>query len=205
VRTRVKICGITRAEDAQAAVRHGADAIGLVFYPDSPRAVDLDTARVLAQSLPAFVTVTALFVDPAPEQVRAVLEAVPVDLLQFHGNEPPELCGAFGRRYIKALAMGEGVDPAAAARRYAPAAGLLLDAFSEAARGGTGTRFDWARVPADLGLPLILAGGLTPDNVAAAVRTVRPYAVDVSSGVERAKGLKDEDKIKAFMRGVASV
>jgi len=205
VRTRVKICGITRAEDALAAVRYGADAIGLVFYAKSPRAVDMDAARGLAGALPAFVTVTALFVDPEPDHVRAVLGALPVDLLQFHGNEPPEFCGAFGRRYIKALAMGEGVDPAAAAKRYAPAVGLLLDAFSDTAPGGTGTRFDWERIPADLGLPLILAGGLTPDNVAAAVRAVRPYAVDVSSGVERAKGLKDEGKIEAFMRGVASV
>ncbi len=205
VRTRVKICGITRAEDAEAAVRHGADAIGLVFHPKSPRAVDAEAGRALAQAVPAFVTVTALFVDPEPERVRAVLDTVPVELLQFHGNESPEFCASFGRRYIKALPMGDDAEPAAAARRYGSAAGLLLDAFSATAPGGTGTRFDWSRIPADLGLPLILAGGLAPENVADALRAVRPYAVDVSSGVERAKGIKDEDKIAAFMRGVASV
>lgn len=205
VRTRVKICGITRPEDGLAAARSGADGIGLVFYPQSPRAVGLERARAVVRELPPFVTVVGLFVDAEPEQVRAVLEAVPVDLLQFHGSEGPEYCGAFGRRYIKAVAMRAGVDVTAASRRYPDAAGLLLDTYSVQVPGGSGAAFDWAQVPKGLEQPLILAGGLSPGNVAQAVRAVRPYAVDVSSGVESGKGIKDGEKIEAFMRGVFSV
>lgn len=205
VRTRVKICGITRPEDGLAAARSGADGIGLVFYPQSPRAVDVERARAVVRELPPFVTVVGLFVDAEPEQVRAVLTAVPLDLLQFHGSEAPEYCGAFGRRYIKAVAMRADVDVTAASRRYRDAAGLLLDTYSIRVPGGSGAVFDWAQVPAALEQPVILAGGLSPDNVAQAIRAVRPYAVDVSSGVESGKGLKDGEKIDAFMRGVVSV
>jgi phosphoribosylanthranilate isomerase len=205
VRTRVKICGITRPEDGLAAAHSGADSIGLVFYPQSPRVVDMERARAVVRELPPFVTVVGLFVDAEPEHVRTVLEAVPVELLQFHGSEPPEYCRAFGRRYIKAVSMRAGVDVTAASRRYRDAAGLLLDAYSTQVPGGSGAVFDWAQVPTELEQPLILAGGLSPENVVQAIRAVRPYAVDVSSGVESAKGVKDEEKIEAFIRGVFSV
>jgi phosphoribosylanthranilate isomerase len=201
-RTRVKICGITRPEDAAHAALCGADAVGLVFYPASPRAVDVAQARAVVEALPPFVTVVALFVDPAPATVREVLAALPVGLLQFHGDEPPEACEGYGRPYLKAVPMREGVDLAGQARRYASAAGLLLDSYRVGLKGGTGVTFDWSRIPADLGKPLILAGGLTPENVGEAVRRVRPYAVDVSGGVEAAKGVKDPERVAAFIRGV---
>jgi len=203
-RTRVKICGITRPEDAAWAAACGADAIGLVFYPQSPRAVDTGRAREVAAALPPFVTVVALFVDPEPAFVRRVLAEVPVDLLQFHGDEPPEACAAPGRPYIKAVAMRDGVDLHAVARRYASARGLLVDSFREGVRGGTGVAFDWSRIPPDLGKPVILAGGLGPENVVEAVRRVRPYAVDVSGGVEASRGVKDPARVAAFIRGVNS-
>jgi phosphoribosylanthranilate isomerase len=204
-RTRVKICGITRAQDGLAAARAGADAIGLVFYPPSPRAVDPARARAVVQVLPPFVSVVALFVDPVADQVREVLAAVAVDLLQFHGEEAPELCAAFGRPYLKAVRMREGVDLARAARRYAGACGLLLDAYRPGVPGGTGTAFDWSRVPGGLALPVVLAGGLDPGNVAEAVRRVRPYGVDVSGGVEVDRGVKDPARIEAFIREVNRV
>lgn len=202
-RTRVKICGVTRPEDGLHAASCGADAIGLVFYPASPRAVDAARALAVTRALPPFVTVVGLFVDPDPAWVRRVLAKVPLDLLQFHGDESPDACGAFGRPYLKAVAMREGVDLRALARRYGSACGLLLDSYHVAVRGGSGLAFDWSRVPRDLGLPLVLAGGLTPENVADAVRQVRPYGVDVSSGVEAAKGLKDPARVAAFIRGVS--
>jgi len=198
-RTRVKICGITRAEDGTAAARLGADAIGLVFYGASPRAVDPAAAQDIVRTLPAFVTVAALFVDPTEEQVARTLEAVAVDVLQFHGSEPPEFCAGFGRRYIKAVRMAEGADLDAAARRYADACGLLVDAYDPDLVGGSGRTFDWTRLPDDLPLPLILAGGLTAGNVAAAVAAVRPWGVDVSSGVEQDKGVKDAQKMANFI------
>ena len=201
MRTRVKICGITRPEDGLVAARCGADAIGLVFYGPSPRAVDLDDARAIVAALPAFVTVTALFVDPAADEVRAVLDAVAVDLLQFHGDEPASFCRSFGRRYIKAVRMRDDIDLAVTAQAYDDSAGLLLDAFREDVAGGTGERFDWARTPKDLPLPVVLAGGLDPANITEAIRTVQPWAVDVSSGVERGKGIKDARKIEQFIRG----
>lgn len=202
MRTRVKICGITRPEDGLAAARHGADAIGLMFYPPSPRAVDLDTARAIVEVLPPFVSVVAVFVDAAPAQIEQVLGAIPVDLLQFHGSESPAQCAAPGRPYIKAVAMRVDLDLAEAAEQYAGARGLLVDTHRPGVYGGTGEVFDWGRIPPALGKPIVLAGGLDPDNVAQAVRRVRPYGVDVSSGVEREKGIKDEDRIAAFMRGV---
>jgi len=205
VRTRVKICGITRVEDALAAARSGADAIGLVFYADSPRAVSVEQARAVVRALPPFITTVGLFVDAAPQEIGAVLAALPLDLLQFHGNESPEACRGHGRPYVKALRMGEGADAAALARPYDDAAGILVDSYVEGVPGGTGRAFDWSRLPEGLSCPLILAGGLTPDNVAAAVTQVRPWAVDVSGGVEATPGVKDAAKIEAFIRGVNSV
>lgn len=205
MRMRVKICGITRVEDALAAARLGADAIGLVFYAKSPRAVSIDQARAVVRALPPFVTTVGLFVDAAPEEIRRVLAAVPLDLLQFHGNETPEACRGYGRPYLKALRMCEAADLAVMARPYADAAGILVDTYVEGVPGGTGQAFDWSRLPVRLASPMILAGGLTPDNVAVAVTQVQPWAVDVSGGVESAPGVKDAAKIAAFIRGVNSV
>lgn len=201
-RTRVKICGITRPEDGVAAGALGADAIGLVFYPGSPRNVLPEQARAIIAALPPFVTVVGLFFDAGPAAVRAVLGQVRLDLLQFHGDEPPDYCAAFDRHYIKAMRVHDGLDIAATAARYPDAQALLLDHYQEGIGGGTGVAFDWSRVPGGLPRPLIVAGGLTPDNVAAAIRGLRPYAVDVSSGVEAAKGIKDRAKIAAFIRSV---
>lgn len=202
MRTRVKVCGITRVGDALAAAVAGVDAIGLIFAEVSPRHVSIEQARSLCAALPPFVTVVGLFVDTAPARIREVLGQVPIDLLQFHGGETAEQCRGYGRPYIKAIAMRAGVDLPAEALRYADAAGLLLDAYSPTAAGGTGQVFDWAQAPRDIGLPIVLAGGLTPENVAAAIQKARPYAVDVSSGVEQSKGIKDAAKIAAFMRSV---
>jgi phosphoribosylanthranilate isomerase len=199
--TAVKICGITRVEDGLAAASAGAHAIGLVFHPASPRHVAPQSAAGIVRSLPPFVTTVGLFVDHAPDAVRAVLDVVPLHLLQFHGSEPPDYCAAFGRPWLKAVRVKPGVDLLQYARRYAGAKALLLDAFSDALHGGTGHSFDWALIPARLPLPIVLAGGLTPENVGEAVRTVRPWAVDVSSAVEREKGIKDAAKIAAFIRG----
>lgn len=203
MRTRVKICGITRPQDALAAARHGADAIGLVFYAPSPRAVDIATARAIVRVLPPFVSVVALFVNAAADQIRSVLSEVSVDLLQFHGDELPQDCEGFGKPWIKAVAMREDIDLTEVAARYRGAAGLLVDAYHPGVAGGTGQVFDWSRIPATLGLPLVLAGGLSPDNVTQAIQQVQPYAVDVSSGVERHKGIKDEDKVAMFIRAVS--
>jgi len=203
-RTRVKFCGITRVEDAREAVRLGADAIGLVFYPGSPRAVGLEDAARIAAAVPPFVSVVGLFVDAEADFVHEALAAVRVDLLQFHGDECPADCGGFGRPYIKALRMREGVDVQAYAKTYADAAGLLLDAYVPGQPGGTGTHFDWARIPRDLDRPLILAGGLTPANVAEAIAAARPFAVDVSGGVEADKGIKDRARMAAFSAAVAA-
>lgn len=202
MRTRVKVCGITRVGDALAAAAAGVDAIGLVFAQASPRQVGLEQARALCAALPPFVTVVGLFVDAAPERVHQVLGQVPLDLLQFHGQESPAQCREYGRPYIKAISMRPGVDLSAEARRYADAKGLLLDTYHPAMAGGTGQTFDWAQAPRDFGLPIVLAGGLTPENVAEAIHKVRPYAVDVSSGVEVSRGVKDTAKIVAFMRSV---
>jgi phosphoribosylanthranilate isomerase len=201
MRTRVKICGLTRIEDGLVAARAGADAIGLVFA-DSPRRVTAGQARAIAAAMPPFVTVVGLFVDADPAAVRAALGSVRIDLLQFHGSESPEYCRQFSKPYIKAVPMREGVDVSAQAMLYADAAGLLLDTHSAGVAGGSGRAFDWARVPTGLSRPVILAGGLNPDNVAEAVRRVRPYAVDVSSGVEREKGIKDEARVQAFIHAV---
>jgi len=197
----VKICGITRVEDGLAAAHAGAHAIGLVFHRGSPRCVEPALAAEIVARLPPFVMAVGLFVDAEPAQVRAVLAAVPLQLLQFHGAEPPDYCAAFGLGYLKSVRVGPGVDLLQCASRYAMARGLLLDTYDPASPGGTGLSFDWSLIPARLPLPIVLAGGLTPDNVGEAVRRVRPWAVDVSSGVERAKGIKDAGRIAAFIRG----
>jgi phosphoribosylanthranilate isomerase len=215
-RTRVKICGITRAEDAHAAANAGADAIGLVFWPGTPRVVTHAQARAIVAALPPYVTVVALFVDPEPQAVREALATVPIDLLQFHGTEPAGFCRAFGRRYVKAIPVKDGVDLLESLPPYGDAAALLFDAFREGdLPGGTGRAFDWRRltveVRAALAQPLILSGGLDAGNVARAIADVSPWAVDVSSGVEERdssgaprRGLKDAARIRAFVQGVRS-
>ena len=200
--TAVKICGITRLEDALAAAHAGAHAVGFVFYADSPRAVDPVRVREIIERLPPFITSVGLFVDHSADAVREILEHAPLQLLQFHGDETPEFCTSFGKPYIKAVRVEKGMDLLHYAARYSSARGLLLDAFVEGVHGGTGQTLDWTAIPRSLPLPIVLAGGLTPDNVETAVRTVRPWAVDVSSGVERVKGIKDADRITAFIRGV---
>jgi phosphoribosylanthranilate isomerase len=200
--TRVKICGITRVEDGRAAAQAGADAIGLVFYEKSPRHVDVAQAQAIVASLPPFVTSVALFVNPSAAEVEQVLRALPMDLLQFHGDESPEFCRGFARPYLKAVRVRQGVDLVKYAAQYADARGLLLDAYVEGQAGGTGESFDWGLIPNHLALPVVLSGGLHAGNVEAGIRQVRPWAVDVSSGVEATKGIKDAAKIAAFMQGV---
>ena len=199
---RVKICGITRVEDGQACARLGADAIGLVFYAPSPRNVTIAQARAIMRALPPFVSTVGLFVDAEPAQVRAVLQELPLDMLQFHGQESPQYCAQFGRPYLKALRVKPGMNLVEYAVSFAGAKALLLDAHVEGVAGGTGQTFDWSIIPQHIDLPVILSGGLTPDNVAEGIRAVRPAAVDVSSGVEAGKGIKDAALIAAFMQGV---
>jgi phosphoribosylanthranilate isomerase len=201
-RTRVKICGIREREHAQVAVEAGADAIGLVFYAPSPRYVEREAAAEIARSLPAFVSAVGLFVDAGEADIRRVLDAVPLDILQFHGDEPPEFCAGFGRPYVRAVRMEPGTDLLEYARRFSKAKALLLDAHLPGTPGGTGLTFDWKAIPAGFPMPVILSGGLDAANVAQAVREVRPWAVDVSSGVESARGVKDPRKIVEFIRSV---
>ena len=204
VRTRVKICGITRAEDALEAVRQGADAIGLVFYTHSPRNVTLAQAAEIVSKVPAFVTVVGLFVDAEPAFIQEVLSSVKLDLLQFHGDETPTACRQYSRPYMKAIRVKNGTNLVQYASDYADAKALLLDAFAEGVPGGTGLVFDWSLIPQSLSFPVVLAGGLNAENVGLAIEQVRPYAVDVSGGVEASKGIKDAAKIAAFMRGVSN-
>lgn len=199
---RSKICGITRVEDALAAAQAGADAIGLVFYAKSPRAVTVQQARKIIAALPPFVTTVGLFVNASRCELNEILEAVPLDLLQFHGDEAPEDCEGYHRPWIKALRVRAGDDLEAECKRYARASGILLDTYVAGVPGGTGEAFDWKLVPEHLSKPIILAGGLSPDNVATAIAQVRPYAVDVSGGVEQAKGIKDAARIEAFLEAV---
>lgn len=203
-RTRIKICGIRRPEDAVCVAQAGADAVGLVFFPPSPRAVSIKEAQAVCDALPPFMSVVALFVNPAIDEVAAVLDALPVDLLQFHGGESGSFASQFTRPYIKSVAMGELAqdDYRQTLKQHPKAQGFLYDKFDPTRIGGTGEAFDWSSLPADEQRPLILAGGLGVDNVADAVKQVRPYAVDVSSGVEKAKGIKCADKIHAFCRAV---
>lgn len=199
---RVKICGVTRVEDGLACAQLGADAIGLVFYAPSPRNVAVERARAIMAALPPFVTTVGLFVDAPASEVQAVLAQLPLDVLQFHGNEAADYCAGFGRPYLKALRVKPGVDLVQYASAYAGAKALLLDAHVEGIAGGTGQAFDWSLIPASLSLPVILSGGLNPENVAEGIRRIQPAAVDVSSGVEASKGIKDAARIAAFMQGV---
>lgn len=198
----MKICGITNHQDAQEAIRSGADALGLVFYPPSPRAVTLEQAREIVAGLAPFITVVGLFVDEERDRIAEILSQVHIDLLQFHGDEAPEACIGHDRPYIKAIRMRDDVDLYVELDRFSQAQGLLLDTYRAGVPGGTGATFNWDKIPADIADSVILAGGLTPENVEQAIRQVRPYAVDVSGGVEREKGIKDREKIAAFMRGV---
>jgi phosphoribosylanthranilate isomerase len=200
-RTRVKICGVTRAEDARAAAQAGADAIGLNFYPQSSRCVEIAQARAVRGVLPPFVSAVAVFVDPQADEVRRVVDAVQPEMLQFHGDEPAQFCASFGLPYIKACRVRAGVDLLEFLRPYASAAGWLFDAYVEG-YGGGGQAFDWTLMPTQLARPVILSGGLTPDNVGEAVRRVKPWAVDVSSGVESAKGIKDAERVRRFIQEV---
>ena len=201
--TPVKICGITRVEDAHSAVGCGARALGFVFYAKSPRCIGAAQAAALVRALPPFVTTVGLFVNAEAAAVRAVLDAVPLDLLQFHGEETPDYCKAFARPFLKALRVRAGTDLLQYAREFSGARGLLLDAFVEGRHGGTGESFDWDLIPSSLPLPIVLSGGLHAGNVAAAIRRVRPWAVDVSSGVEAAPGIKDPARLAAFFQGVS--
>ncbi|WP_300340589.1 phosphoribosylanthranilate isomerase [Accumulibacter sp.] len=198
---RIKICGLTRVEDLEQAVHAGADALGLVFYPPSPRFVDLPTAARLARAVPPFVTLVGLFVNADPAVVRATLAAVPMHLLQWHGDEDEAYCRQFDRPYIKAARVRPGIDLLQYAAGFPSAQAILLDAFVDG-YGGGGTVFDWSLVPRSLGKPLILSGGLDADNVGEAVRRLQPDAVDVSSGVEASKGIKDAERIRAFVAAV---
>ncbi len=202
MQTRIKICGLTRPEDAVDAGRAGVDAVGLVFHPPSPRNLPPEQAVSLVQAVPPFVTVVGLFMNAKADWIRRCLDTVSLDVLQFHGNEPAAFCRSFGRRYIKAVAMGAVHNPSAYVQDFPDASGFLFDSHGGERMGGTGERFEWSRLPTGLKTPLILAGGLNPENVAEGVRQVRPYAVDVSSGVESAKGIKSADRIAEFVRGV---
>lgn len=196
---RVKICGITRSEDLLAACQSGADALGFVFYAKSPRNVGPAQAAGLVRGMPPFVQSVGLFVNADPVFVREVLASVPLDLLQFHGDETPDYCGQFGRPYLKAVRVKPGVDLVKYAADFTGARALLLDAYVPGVPGGTGERFDWSLIPPGLASGIVLSGGLNPDNVGEAVEAVRPWAVDVSSGVEAAPGIKDVAKIAAFI------
>jgi phosphoribosylanthranilate isomerase len=198
MRTRIKFCGITRVDDVRRSVELGIDAIGLVFTRASQRFVGISQARVIRNELPAFVTAVALFMDDEPGWIEEVVASVQPDVLQFHGAETDGFASSFARPYIKAVPMGSIADVARHASAYPNASGLLLDSHARGARGGTGETFDWARIPPAAGRQFVLAGGLNATNVAQAIATVRPYAVDVSSGIESAPGLKDAAKMRAF-------
>lgn len=202
MRVRIKICGLTRPEDARCASGLGVDAVGLNFYPPSPRSLDVPAARAVRASIPAFVTSVAVFVNPGADEVRRVIGEVGVDMLQFHGTETARFCEGFGLPYLKAIAMREGVDLAAAVREHPSAAAWLLDVHDPGRWGGTGRTFDWSAVGEGFERPIVLAGGLAPENVEDAIRRVRPFAVDVCGGVESAGGVKDEARLAAFVKRV---
>lgn len=207
MRTRAKICGITRVEDVHAVVNSGADAIGFVFYPPSPRSVSAEQASVLVQAIAPYVQVVGLFVNSSAREIQAILNTVALDILQFHGDESPEQCQSIaqqvGRRWYKAIQVKPGLDVVAEIQKYqqAGASAVLLDAWHPELKGGTGHSFDWSSFP-QLDIPLILAGGLNPDNIEDAIHTTAAFAVDVSGGVESAKGIKDQQLIERFMQGV---
>jgi len=202
VRTRIKICGITRWEDAAAAVECGADALGFVFVPNSPRCIGAKQAATIIQRLPPFVSAVGLFMNQQERDIGPIIDQVPLDILQFHGNESAQECACYQRHYIKALPMGGNIDPADYMAGHPLAKGFLLDSHADGGLGGSGHTFDWNRIPRGLDIPIILAGGLKPENVAAAIGSVRPYGVDVSSGVEIEKGIKDRVLIQDFVNAV---
>lgn len=199
---RVKVCGITRVEDALSAIKFGADAIGFVFWPKSARYVTPEQAQKITAEIPAFISIVGVYVNPTPDWVEETAQAANLTLCQFHGDESAEFCEQFSLPYIKAIRVREGLDLIQYAQQYQNAKGLLLDTYTPNMPGGTGHVFDWNLIPQNLPLPLILSGGLHADNVAMAINQTQPWAVDVSSGVEAAKGIKDEKKITAFMQGV---
>ncbi len=207
MRTRAKICGITRPQDIQSAVDAGADAIGLVFFPPSPRHVTIEQAQQLTSIIPPYVQIVGLFVNASAEDIQQVLEQIPLDVLQLHGDESPEQCQSIAaqckRRWYKAIQVKPGLDVVAEIQRYQTvgASAILLDAWHPELKGGTGHSFDWSKFP-KLDIPLILAGGLTPENIEEAIHTTQAFAVDVSGGVESAKGIKDQQRIERFMQGV---
>ena len=207
MRTRAKICGITRVQDVKAVVDAGADAIGFVFFPPSPRSVSKEQAIQLVQAVPAYVQVVGLFVNASADEIVEIVKEVHLDILQFHGDESPEQCQKIakqvGRRWYKAIQVKPELDLIKTIEQYqhAGASAVLLDAWHPELKGGTGHRFDWATFP-KLDIPLILAGGLTPENIEDAIKTTRAFAVDVSGGVESAKGMKDQQLIERFMQGV---
>ena len=203
-RTRIKICGIREPEHGRLAAEAGADAIGLVFHPASPRHLTLERAREVVEALPPFVMAVALFVDADPAEIRRVLDAVRIDFIQFHGDETADFCERFRKPYLRAVRMAEGTDLLEWAGRFPGARALLLDAHVPGQPGGTGRTFDWAAIPRGLPVPIVLSGGLDPGNVARAVREVKPWAVDVSSGVESSRGVKDPARIVEFIRSVRS-
>lgn len=199
---RSKICGITRVEDALVAAEAGADAIGLVFYAKSPRAVNVQQARAIIAALPPFVTTVGLFVNASRCELGEILDVVPLDMLQFHGDETREACEFYQRPYLKALRVKPDEDIRARCAEFSTASGVLLDTFVAGVPGGTGERFDWSLVPENLPCPIILAGGLDAENVRTAIQQVRPWAVDVSGGVEASRGIKDAAKVRAFLTAV---
>ncbi len=202
MRTRSKICGFTQVADAVAAAELGVDAIGLVFYPPSPRNVNIEQAQEIVKALPAFVSVVALFVDETESRINEVLSRVSIDYIQFHGNEIASTCRLYNKPYIKAVRMKPGLDIIKIATDYQDACALLLDAYHPGVQGGSGSKFDWDMIPKRCSLPLVLAGGLQTDNVKWAIQKVKPYAVDVSSGVEVEKGVKDVAKMVAFIKEI---
>lgn len=204
MRTRVKFCGMTRIPDVRRAIDLGVDALGFVFVKASPRGLTIKQAQELVEGIPPFVMTVGLFRDAETDDIRNVLNNVSMDLLQFHGNEDRQFCEQFNMPYLKAVPMSSTNSVVEFCSRYPSAAGFVLDSHATNTMGGSGERFTWSRVPPELDKPVILAGGLTPDNVAEAVRAVRPYAVDVSSGIEVGKGIKDVDKMKRFVQEVGN-
>ena len=200
MRIRTKICGITRLEDAKASVHAGCDALGFVFYKDSPRYIALDAFKVIVKELPPFVTKTGLFVNADPAEIEEAIQSGLVNVLQFHGDETPDFCRQFNFPYIKAVAVSPSVDLIQYAKDFYDAEALLLDTYHEHLKGGIGQTFDWNLIPQSLSKPIVLAGGLTVDNVKEAIKKVKPYAVDVSGGVEESKGIKNSLKIQAFIK-----